>query len=82
VEFHLIEGMMMKMLPIQFDSIVNWIQMKLMKVIHIEKNMMIQEFQHFGEFQLIERMKMKMPFTSQTIRKKATKKHGSKKVKS
>jgi hypothetical protein len=34
--------------------------MKLMKVIHTQKNMMIQESQHFEEFQLIEVMKMKM----------------------
>jgi hypothetical protein len=42
----------MKMHMIQFDSIVNLIQMKLMKVIDIYENMMIQEFQHFVEFQL------------------------------
>jgi hypothetical protein len=39
---------------------VNLIQMKLMKVIDNDKNMMIQEFQHFLEFQLIEVMKLKM----------------------
>jgi hypothetical protein len=50
----------MKMQKIQFESIVNLIQMKLMKVIHTHKNMMIQESQHFEEFQLIEVMKMKM----------------------
>jgi hypothetical protein len=34
--------------------------MKLMKVICTGKNMMIQEFQHFEEFQLIEVMNLKM----------------------
>jgi hypothetical protein len=50
----------MKMQMIQFVSIVNLIQMKSMKVIHNKRNMMIQEFQHCMEFQLIEEMNMKM----------------------
>jgi hypothetical protein len=60
VEFQLIQVMIGKMLLIQFESIVNWIQMKLMKGSNKMKNMMIQEFQHFVEFQLIEMMKMKI----------------------
>jgi hypothetical protein len=36
------------------------IQKKLMKMIHILKNMINQEFQHFAESQLIEVRKMKM----------------------
>jgi hypothetical protein len=60
VEFQLIEEMKMKMHEIQFESIVNLIQMKLMKVICKMKSMMIKEFQHFVEFQLIEEMMMKM----------------------
>jgi hypothetical protein len=45
---------------IQFESIVNLIQMKSMKVICILKNVIIQEFQHSGECQSIEVTKMKM----------------------
>jgi hypothetical protein len=60
VEFQSIEVMKIKIQMIQFDSIVNLIQMKLMKVIYIHKNMMIQEFQHVVEFQLSQVMKMKM----------------------
>jgi hypothetical protein len=45
---------MMKMHMIQFLSIVNPTQMKLMKVIDIAKNMMNKEFQHFVESQLIQ----------------------------
>jgi hypothetical protein len=43
--------MKMKMQMIQFGSIVNWIQMKLMKVIDKQKNMMNQEFQYDLEYQ-------------------------------
>jgi hypothetical protein len=39
-----------KMQMIQFDSIVNLIQMKWMKVISNMRNMMTQEFQHFVDF--------------------------------
>jgi hypothetical protein len=53
VELKLIEVMILEMQMIQFDSIVNLIQIKLMKVIHIHKKMMIQEFQHFVELKLI-----------------------------
>jgi hypothetical protein len=60
VESKLIEVMKMKMLPIQFVSSVDLIQMWLMKVICNIKNMLIQEFQHSLELQLIEVMKMKM----------------------
>jgi hypothetical protein len=49
VEFQLIEEMNMKMLSIQFEAIVNWIQMKLTTVICLMKNMMIQEFQYDSE---------------------------------
>jgi hypothetical protein len=45
---------------IQFVSKLNLIQMKLMKVIYMMKNMMNKEFQHFVESQLIEVRKMKM----------------------
>jgi hypothetical protein len=48
------------MLEIQFASTLNLIQMKLMKVIHIMKNMMNEEFQHSGESRLIEAMNVKM----------------------
>jgi hypothetical protein len=54
----------MKMQMIQFESIVNLIQAKLMKVIDKMRNMMIQEFQHFGEFQLIEVMMPLIQFDS------------------
>jgi hypothetical protein len=56
----LIEVMNMKMHSIQFVLIVNWIQMKSMKVIYIRKNMMSQEFQHCSESRLIEVMILKM----------------------
>jgi hypothetical protein len=49
----LIEVMTMKLQMIQFESIVNLIQMKLMKVRNSLRNMMIQEFEHSVEFQLI-----------------------------
>jgi hypothetical protein len=52
--------MMMKMQMIRFESIVNLIQMKLMKVIYNMRNMMIQEFQHFVELKLMEVMNIKM----------------------
>jgi GTPase SAR1 family protein len=48
-EFQLIEVMKIKMQMIQFDSIVNLIQMKLMKVSHKIRNMMIQEFQYLNK---------------------------------
>jgi hypothetical protein len=48
--------MKMKKHLIQYDSIVNFIQNKLMKVIDNMRNMMMQEFQYFGEFQLIQLM--------------------------
>jgi hypothetical protein len=41
VEKRLIQAMIFKMFLIQFDSIVNLIQMKLMKVIYKIRNMMI-----------------------------------------
>jgi hypothetical protein len=52
--------MNMKMQMIQFVSIVNWIQMKLMKLIHMMKNIPNKEFQHCEESQLSEAMNMKM----------------------
>jgi hypothetical protein len=52
--------MKMKMQMIQFVSTVNWIQMKLMKVIDKMKNMAIQEFEHSLESIWIQVMKMKM----------------------
>jgi hypothetical protein len=55
-----IEVVNMKMLLIQFVSIVNLIQMKLMKVIDTMKSMMNKEFQRWMEYHLIEVMKMKM----------------------
>jgi hypothetical protein len=39
---------------------VNWIQMKLMKVIHNMKNILIEQFQHCLESWLIEVMICKM----------------------
>jgi hypothetical protein len=45
---------------IQFASNVTGIQMKLMKVIHMIENKMVEEFQHCTESQLIEAMTMKM----------------------
>jgi hypothetical protein len=61
VECQLIEVMTMKVYLIQFDSIVNLISIKSMKVIHNNKNLMIREFQHSVEFQLIEVMSSQMP---------------------
>jgi hypothetical protein len=49
VESQLIEVRMMKMHLIQFVSSLNLIQMKLMKVIDMAKNIMSKEFQHFVE---------------------------------
>jgi hypothetical protein len=60
VESGLIEVMILKMHIIQFVSIVNWIQMKLMKVIHNVKNILNKEFQHWMESKLIEVMIQKM----------------------
>jgi hypothetical protein len=60
LESILIEAMNMKVQMIQFVSIVNLIQMKLIKVIYNMKNMKNQEFQHFSESILIEVMNMKM----------------------
>jgi hypothetical protein len=51
--------MKMKMLPIQLEPIVNWIQIKSMKMIYIFKNIMIQELHHSVEFRSCEVMKMK-----------------------
>jgi CRISPR/Cas system CSM-associated protein Csm2 small subunit len=56
----LIKVMKMKMPMIQFASIVNLTQMKLMKVIDNFKNIPNKEFQHWMESQLIEVMKLKM----------------------
>jgi hypothetical protein len=56
----LIEAMTMKMLLIQFASSVTAIQMKLMKVICMIENRMVQEFQHCTESQLIGVMNLKM----------------------
>jgi hypothetical protein len=56
----LIQVIILEMPLIRFESIVNLIQLKLMKVIDTLKNMMIQGFQHFVEFQLIQVVKMKM----------------------
>jgi hypothetical protein len=41
--------MNMKMHLIQFVSIVNWIQMKLMKVTYMMKTLKNKEFQHWME---------------------------------
>jgi hypothetical protein len=53
MESKLIEVMNMKMHLIQFVSIVNLIQMKLMKLIYNMKNITNKECQHTMEFQLI-----------------------------
>jgi hypothetical protein len=58
VELQLIEGMKLKMHMIHFESIVNLIQRKLMKVIYDVTSVMIRVFQQFVEFQLIELMNM------------------------
>jgi hypothetical protein len=52
--------MKMKMQIIQFESIVNLIQMKLRKMIHMMKNLMIQEFQYSVELHWIEMMTLDM----------------------
>jgi hypothetical protein len=51
VELKLIQVMISEMQMIQFDSAVNLIQMKLMKMIDTHENMMIQEFQYPQELQ-------------------------------
>jgi hypothetical protein len=56
---------------IQFVSILNLIQMKLMKVICMMKNMMKKEFQHFVESQLIEASFLKNSFDSEFYREKS-----------
>jgi NADH:ubiquinone oxidoreductase subunit 3 (subunit A) len=56
VESQLIEVMNMKMQMIQFVSIVNLIQMRLMKVIHKMKNRINEEFEQSKESQLIQVM--------------------------
>jgi hypothetical protein len=53
VEFQLIQVMMMKMKMIQFDSIVNLIQMKWVKVSNKMKRMMIQELQYDSELKYL-----------------------------
>jgi hypothetical protein len=60
LESKLIEVMIYKMLPIQFVSNINLIQMWLMKVTYKMKNTPIQELQHSLESKLIESMNMKM----------------------
>jgi hypothetical protein len=60
LESKLIEVMIYKMLPIQFVSSVNLIQMWLMKVIYNMKNILNKEFQHYLESKLIEVMIHKM----------------------
>jgi hypothetical protein len=60
MESRLIEVMNMKMFSIQFVSIVNLIQIQLMKVSHNMKNIPIREFQHSLESKLIEGITMKM----------------------
>jgi hypothetical protein len=45
---------------IQFESIGNLIQMKLMKVVYNMRNMMIQALQYFVEFQLIKAITIQM----------------------
>jgi hypothetical protein len=62
-EFQLIQVMKHKMQMIQFESIVNLIQLKLMKVFDKMRNMMIQEFQQIAELQLIESMSHRMHLT-------------------
>jgi hypothetical protein len=54
------EVMNVKMLPIQFVSTMNLIQMKLMKMVSNCKNISNKEFQHSLESKLIEVMKMKI----------------------
>jgi hypothetical protein len=60
VESELIQVRNIKMKMIHFVSILNLIQMKLMKVIQMPKTTMNKEFQHFVESQLIEVRMMKM----------------------
>jgi hypothetical protein len=52
-ELQLFQDSNLKMLPIQFVSMMMVIRMKLMKVICNDKNMMIQEFQLNRESKLI-----------------------------
>jgi hypothetical protein len=56
LESRLIEVMNVKMLPIQFVSSVNVIQMWLIKVIRNLENISNQEFQHYVESRLIDIM--------------------------
>jgi hypothetical protein len=51
VEFQWIEVMKMKLQIIQFLVVANQIQMKLMKMIHNLRNMMIREFQYHNQRQ-------------------------------
>jgi hypothetical protein len=57
--------MKMKMHMIQSVSIVNWIQIKLMKVIDNMNNILNQEFQRYLELQLSMILKFLIPSTSQ-----------------
>jgi hypothetical protein len=59
MESQLSEVTNMKMHTVQFVLIVNWIQMKSMKVTDTLRNITSQEFQHCLESGLIEVMKMK-----------------------
>jgi hypothetical protein len=73
--------MILKMHLIQFALIVNWIQMKLMKVIHTRENMMSQEFQHCSESRLkwksfLCRLKNLRNFPARKFVRKAEKKEG------
>jgi hypothetical protein len=58
MEWRLIE--VMKMFSIYFVSVLNLIQIKLLKVMDKIRNNLIQEFQHCMESELIEGMMMKM----------------------
>jgi hypothetical protein len=60
VDFRLMERMNNEIHRIQFESIINVIQMKLMKVIDNVKSIMMQKFQYFAELQLIDVVNGKM----------------------
>jgi hypothetical protein len=63
VQVQLIEVMNMLLHLIQFETIVDLIQMKFMKGLGNMRNMMIQDFEHSVEFHLIYATNMKSQMT-------------------
>jgi hypothetical protein len=59
-EFQSIKVIEINSISIQFESIVNWLQMRSTRMVDTRKYIVVEEFQYSGKFQSIEVMKMKM----------------------